>query len=252
MEYDSDDSGLEQLDHESDHPPLYVNYHITNQEPPSAYKGLTKLGHYIAHALGESETAIFVKATHVLGRERALYSLEYALRSQHKHSGYVIKSGQRVRTLGGMFLRHVKDDPNNDHAMLRQIFKRPSKTEKARKVWAKRRLVRNQASKSEMSALYDEWLTLTDEFETYSSKHYPDATNSDHSVSESDNDREPSIRGDPAEEKSFQESSNNSIEETEESTKQQRFLDVHSLYEHLPESRRPFFLQLRRRANQKN
>lgn len=212
-----DDSGLDQAEHEEQEPLLYETRHVTNQEAPPSSQGLTRLGVYIAQALGEAHVDIVVKATNILGREKALYFLEYALRSQKQNAGYVIKSGQRVRTPGGMFLRLIKDDPNTELAMLKEIFRKPSKdirikhqkAKSARSTWHKHQQHRAYDSKTRANsdgALRQEMLTIDDEFDTFSASHYSctelfdaDDEISDsegwepHIIGEEDGSHEPSI-----------------------------------------------------------
>ena len=125
--------------------------------------GLTKLGHYIANTCDENKCAIIIKATHFLGREQALKYLEFALRAQSSGGGFLTKHGTTVRTVGGMFLRLIKDDPSLDPAMIKKLFR----------VIKKRRRPKTVAASA--SSYYEHWSDLTDSEEMEVT--YPNVSN---------------------------------------------------------------------------
>lgn len=120
------DSGLED-NFQPQHPKLRAISEITHKPIPPEEAGLTKLAHFIAEESNENESAIIVRATHVLGRVSALKYFEFALRSQKSNAGYLTQDGSRIRTLGGLFLRLIKDDPGNEPATVKEIFAKKSK-----------------------------------------------------------------------------------------------------------------------------
>lgn len=123
---DLSDSGVEVTNNISpqlNHLPKASQF-VENLKVPPPEAGLTKLGYFIAKACNEQQTSIIIKATHVLGREAALRYVEFALRTQKSNAGYLIKDGSRLRTLGGLFLRLIKDDPCIDPYYVKLIFKK--------------------------------------------------------------------------------------------------------------------------------
>ena len=123
------DSGLEDLDGGNAPAPVLAGAIALDEQfpilnPPTADKGLTALGHFVARSCTEKDTAIIVKATHFLGRDQSLNYLKFAMRSQQGNSGFMTKSGNRTRTIGGMFLRLIKDDPQMDPMTVKAIFKK--------------------------------------------------------------------------------------------------------------------------------
>lgn len=101
-------------------------YQVVSDPIPPPEAGLTKLALYIAKTCDETQTKIIIKATHILGRNTALKYLEFALRTQTANAGYLTKDGSRIRTLGGLFLRLIKDDPTIDPHIVKLIFKKAS------------------------------------------------------------------------------------------------------------------------------
>lgn len=252
-----DDSGLDQAEHEEQEPVLYETRHITNQEVPPASQGLTKLGVYIADALEEMHVDIIVKATNILGREKALYYLEYALRSQKQNAGYVIKNGQRIRTPGGMFLRLIKDDPNTELTMLKEIFRKPSKdirtkqnkAKTTRRIWHKHQQHKAYDSKSRAESdwsLRQEMLTIDDEFEAFSVSNYSctELSDADDEISDAEG-WEPHIIGEPPASRE-----QSPLPPQSEPEQQDQAIATHrssmELFNELPTWKIPFFLRKKR------
>ena len=135
MANSDEDSGLEDNFQPLSTPPkLELTQEISQKPIPPPEAGLSALGHFIAETSREPEAKIIIKATHLLGRELALKYLEFALKTQRNNAGYLTKDGNRVRTVGGMFLRLLKDDPHVEPSLIKAIFVKKSASQRSKNV----------------------------------------------------------------------------------------------------------------------
>ena len=84
----------------------------SNEQIPDESQGLNALARFIGRVCNENENiGIIFRLTHRLGRERALRYLQWALNLQSTNGGILVRDGTRIRTIGGMWLRLIRDDP---------------------------------------------------------------------------------------------------------------------------------------------
>lgn len=136
----------------------------TNLTVPPKDADLSAIANFITRACEDEEArGIIGRLTHLLGREPALYYLQLATSLQKSSGGIATKDGSRDRTVAGMFLRLIRDDPRIPDHERREWFKAGKhkffpEARQAMQDRAKRRIRAHLRRQQKRDARAEEWL----------------------------------------------------------------------------------------------